>query len=277
MPPKLGIIAGGGDLPRRVIEACRSRGRPYFVLGFEGQTPAETLEGSPHAIVRLGAAGKALKLLKQEEVEEVVLAGPVRRPSLAELRPDLWTARFLARVGTKALGDDGILALIVRELEQKEGLRVVGADDLLPDVKADEGVLGAVRPDEQAESDIGRGFTAARALCALDVGQAVVVQQGLVLAVEAIEGTDAMLARAATLRREGPGGVLVKVGGLKRESRVDLPAVGVATVEAVAAAGLRGIAVEAGHALIIDRAAVVRAADDAGLFLLGVPSQDGHW
>jgi UDP-2,3-diacylglucosamine hydrolase len=270
MRPKLGIIAGGGELPVRIIDACRAAGRPFFVLALEGQTPPETVADAPHAWVRMGAGGKALGILRKANIEELVLAGPVRRPSVAELKPDLWTAKFVARVGIKSLGDDGILGALVRELEQKEGFRVVGAESLLPEVQAPEGVLGKVRPDEQALSDIARGIAIATALCALDVGQACVVQQGLVLAAEAIEGTDAMLARAGKLRRDGPGGVLVKVGIAKIEGRADLPTIGSASIDAAAAAGLRGIAVEAGCALIIDREQTIQAADAAGLFVIGV-------
>ncbi|TVR98330.1 MAG: LpxI family protein [Rhodospirillales bacterium] len=274
MLPKLGIIAGAGDLPVRLIEACRASGRRFFVLALEGQTPEETVIGSPHAWVRMGAAGHALKLLRQAEVEEVVLAGRVRRPSLAELRPDLWATRFIARVGPKAIGDDGILGVLLKELEEKEGFRVVGADSLLPDVLAAAGVLGRIKPDQQAMDDIRRGLEVARALCRLDIGQAAVVQQGLVLAVEAIEGTDAMLERAAGLRRDGPGGVLVKVGSGKQEGRADLPAIGEASVRRAAEAGLRGVAVEAGNAIVIDRERVVTTADAEGLFVIGVSAED---
>jgi UDP-2,3-diacylglucosamine hydrolase len=270
MQPKLGIIAGGGDLPVRIINVCRATARPFFVLALKGQTPVETVAGTPHAWVRMGAAGKALGILRQANVEELVLAGPVRRPSIGELKPDLWTAKFVARVGVKSLGDDGILGALVHELEHKEGFRVVGAETLLPEALAAEGVFGRLQPDEQALSDIKRGIAVASALCALDAGQACVVQQGLVLAAEAIEGTDAMLARAGELRRDAPGGVLVKVGMPKSEGRADLPTIGVASVHAAAAAGLRGIAVEAGCALIIDREQTIQAADAAGLFVIGV-------
>jgi UDP-2,3-diacylglucosamine hydrolase len=269
MQPKLGIIAGGGDLPVRIIDVCRATARPFFVLALKGQTPVETVTGTPHAWVRMGAAGKAIGILRQANVEELVLAGPVRRPSISELKPDLWTAKFVARVGVKSLGDDGILGALVHELEHKEGFRVVGAETLLPEALAAEGVFGRLQPDEQALSDIKRGIAVASALCALDVGQACVVQQGLVLAAEAIEGTDAMLARAGELRRDAPGGVLVKVGMPKSEGRADLPTIGVASVHAAAAAGLRGIAVEAGCALIIDREQTTQAADAAGLFVVG--------
>ncbi len=274
MAPKLGILAGGGELPLQIIEACRQTGRPHFVLAFEGQTPENTVDGTEHAWIRMGAAGKAIKILKKAGVEELVLAGPVRRPSFSELKPDLWAAKFIARVGVKSLGDDGLLGAIIEELERKEGFRVVGAHDVLPAVTPEAGVLGNVQLDDQAEADVERALEVARALCRLDVGQAAVVQQGIVLAVEAIEGTDGMLSRVEGVRRPGEGGVLAKVSVGKAERRADLPAIGETTVAAAAAAGLRGIVVEAGGAIIIDRERTVAAADEAGLFLLAVAAEE---
>jgi DUF1009 family protein len=266
---KLGILAGKGELPARLIAACRASQRPFFVLAFEGQTDVSLVAGVDHGWCRLGAAGTAFKLLRDHGVEELVMAGRMTRPSLAELRPDLRATRFFAKVGVKALGDDGLLSAVVREIEA-EGFGVIGPDSVLADLIAPAGVYTSHSPDAQAQADIAHGARVARSLGALDVGQAVVVQQGLVLGVEAIEGTDALLARCATLHREGPGGVLVKMSKPGQERRADLPTVGVATVSSAAAAGLRGIAVEAGHALIVDRHAVAAAADEAGLFVIGI-------
>jgi DUF1009 family protein len=269
-PPRLGIVAGGGALPGQVAAACQASGRPFFVLAIEGYADPALVVDRPHAWVRLGAAGGlGIDLLKEAGVEDVVLVGGVRRPSLAALRPDRRTALFLARIGRAAFGDDGLLGAVVRTLED-EGFRVVGPDAILREILAVEGVYGAVAPDAAAWADIERGLAVARAIGALDIGQAAVVQQGLVLGVEAIEGTDALVARTAALRREGPGGVLVKVKKPGQETRVDLPVIGTQTVANAAAAGLRGIAVEAGAALVVDRAAVVAAADRAGLFVVGV-------
>lgn len=273
MPSKLGIVAGGGALPRRLVETCRHQGRPYFVLCLEGFAEPEGLIDGPHAWVRMGAVGEAFRILRAAEVAEVVLAGPVRRPSLADLRPDWRGARLLAQAGLRALGDDGLLRAVIHEIEA-EGFHVVGIDDVLDDVLAPEGVFGAVRPDEQALADVRRGVEVARGLGALDVGQGTVVQQGIVLAVEAIEGTDAMLRRCRDLARQGPGGVLVKMRKPGQERRADLPTIGVVTVEAAHTAGLRGIAVAAGGALLVDRAALVDRADALGLFLMGVPDGD---
>lgn len=269
MQPKLGILAGGGELPARIVGACRATGRDYFVLAFEGHADPAFVEGSPHAWIRLGEAGTGMRLLKDAGAVELVMAGPVRRPTLKELRPDWRTTKFFARIGLAALGDDGLLKAVIRELEG-EGFVVVGLDSILTDILAEPGVYGRHAPDAQAESDIRRGIEVARGIGRLDVGQAVVVQQGIVLGVEAVEGTDALIRRCAELRRDGPGGVLVKLKKPGQEGRVDLPTVGVATVRAAAAAGLRGIAVEAGGALIVGRDQMMAEADAAGLFVVGI-------
>jgi UDP-2,3-diacylglucosamine hydrolase len=275
METKLGILAGGGSLPARLIENCRQTGRDYYVIAFKGHTDPGTVEGAPHDWVRLGAAGRAVRLLHDNAVEDLVMAGAIRRPTLSALRPDLWTARFFAKYGAAALGDDGLLSAVVRILEEEEGFRIVGIDSLLPGTLAEAGVLGAHKPDEQALGDIERGIQVARGIGELDVGQAAVVQQSLVLCVEAVEGTDAMLARVPDVSREGPGGVLVKVKKPRQERRADLPTVGSSTVEAAAAAGLRGIAIEAGGTLVVEPEKTVQAADAAGLFIVAVNVPEG--
>ncbi|MBI3453941.1 MAG: UDP-2,3-diacylglucosamine diphosphatase LpxI [Rhodospirillales bacterium] len=271
MPPKLGVLAGGGQLPARVIEAARATGRDVFVLAFEGHTDPATVAKAPHhAWTRLGAVGATLKLLHDHGVGEVVLAGPVKRPSLGEMKPDWRGVRFLARIGARWFGDDSLLSAVVRELES-EGFRVVGADDICAELLTPDGPCGRIAPDTRAEADIARGIAAAREIGRRDVGQAVIVCDGTIAVEEGPEGTDAMLARyAAEGRRGGAGGILVKVAKPGQERRVDLPSVGIDTVHRAAAAGLAGIALEAGNSLIIDRAAVVRAADETGLFVVGI-------
>lgn len=266
----LGIIAGSGTLPRRLIEQCRAAGRDVFVLALEGEAAADTVAGVAHAWCRLGAAAKALELLRRHKVRDLVLAGGVRRPSLLAIRPDWRAARFLAKVGYRVLGDDGLLSAVAKELEI-EGFRLLGAHEVLDDNAAmPEGPLGQMAPDADIAADIARGIEIARAIGAFDIGQAVVVQQGLVLGVEAIEGTDALLRRCAALRRDGPGGVMVKVEKPGQEARVDRPTIGPQTVRLAAEAGLRGIAVQAGATLVMDRDEVIRTADATGLFVVGV-------
>jgi DUF1009 family protein len=269
MPSKLGIIAGGGGLPAQLIHAARAQGRDCFVLAIKNSADPATIEGVDHAWLGLGEAGQAFRLLHEHEVKDVVMAGPVRRPTLTDLYPDWRTARFFAKIGLKALGDDGLLTAVIAEFES-EGFKVVGAHVILGDLLAPEGVWGSVRPDAQASADIAHGVLVAQGLGRLDVGQAVVVQQGIVLGVEAVEGTDALLERVATLKRSGLGGVLVKLCKPGQDRRVDLPTIGTETVRRAQQAGLRGIAVEAGAALVIDFATLVQDTDRAGLFVTGV-------
>lgn len=270
MAGRLGIIAGGGDLPRQVAETCRRGGRTFFIIALEGQGADTWLTPDlPHAIFRMGAAGAMLERLRAEGVTEIVMAGGVRRPSLSDLRPDWYATRFFARLGLKALGDDGLLRAVASLLEE-EGFRVVAIQSLIDDLLMPPGVLTRAMPDERALADIAHGLTVAHALGAVDVGQAVVIQGGLVLGVEAIEGTDALIARTGVLKRDGAGPVLVKRAKPGQDRRLDLPSIGPDTVAACIAAGFAGIAVEAGGGLFVGREDAVQAADAAGLFIAGV-------
>jgi len=266
--PKLGIIAGSGTLPGLLAAACRAEGRPFYVLGLTGFADAATLGAEPNAWIRLGEAPKGFTYLREAGVGTVVMAGGVRRPSLAELRHDLKATAFFARIAARALGDDGVLRAVIAEIE-REGFAVVAPDEVLKDLLAAEGALGQLQPDGDTMADISHGFEVARALGRLDIGQAVVVQQGVILGVEAAEGTAALIARCGPLQHPGRRAVLVKARKPQQDRRVDLPAIGPDTVAQVAAAGLQGIAVEAGGSLVLGRAAVAAAADRAGVFVVG--------
>lgn len=237
-------------------------------MGFAGTAAEEAFGEVPHARVRLGEVGRTIDLLHRAGIEEVVLAGSVARPTLKSLRPDGRALRMLAGLRFSALGDDALLSLIVAELE-REGFRVVGIDSLLADLLAPAGPIGSLGPDDAAHRDIAAGMRAARALGAADKGQAVVVRRGGIVAVEEPDGTDALLCRCIGASSSA-GGVLVKLVKPGQERRADLPTIGPRTVTGAEAAGLRGIAVEAGGTLIIDRARVAAAADAAGLFVVGV-------
>jgi DUF1009 family protein len=273
MPRKLGIIAGGGLLPAKLAAAARAAGRGVFIVGLEGFADPAALAPWPHEMRRLGAAARIIAALRENGCQDLVMIGPVRRPSLLDLRPDAEGAKLLARVGRAAFaGDDGLLAAVIRVLTE-EGFRVIGMHEIMREAVAPAGVLTRTAPDAQAMTDINRGIQVARLLGSADVGQGCVVQQGLVLAVEAIEGTDAMLARAGTLRRDGIGGVLVKLVKPGQDKRADLPTIGPETVRNAAAAGLRGLAFEANATILAERDISLAAADAAGLFLLGLDSE----
>lgn len=266
---KLGILAGGGPLPGHLIEACRANGRAHFVIAFEGQADPSVIGDAPHAWVRLGSVEEALTLLRTQDVEEIVMAGPVKRPSLKELRPDARAAKFLAR-GLLTRGDDGLLGAIVRTLEEEEGLRVVGTDTILTELRAPEGPFGRMEPAETDRADIARGVEVVRSIGALDIGQAAIIRSGIVLGVEAAEGTAGLLARIAAFRGDMSAGVLVKLAKPGQERRADLPTIGPDTIADAANAGLAGIAISAGTTLVIDRAEVVARANAAGLFVCGI-------
>ncbi|MEQ8357811.1 MAG: UDP-2,3-diacylglucosamine diphosphatase LpxI [Kiloniellaceae bacterium] len=271
MTGPLGIVAGGGSLPRRLVEACRTSGRGAFVIAIQGHTEPKTVDGVDHLWIRIGQSEKAVRALQDAGARELVMVGAVKRPSMTELRPDRKTFKFLAKIGFNSLGDDGLLGAVVKGLEA-EGFTLRGVEEFLHDLLAEEGCFGQVEPDEAAWRDIRRGIAVVRAMGAADVGQATVIQDGLVLGVEALEGTDALLQRCGPLRREGPGGVLVKLSKPGQERRADLPTIGVTTMEGAAAAGLRGVAVEAGGTLVVDAPAVIDTADRLGLFLVGLKS-----
>lgn len=269
MPPKLGVLAGGGQLPAHMVSACRATGRSCFVVAFPGFTDAAVVEGMPHMWTPLEKVGAILRRLRDERVEEVVLAGPVRRPSAwLSLRPDWRGVVLLLKMLRRWAGDDHVLSRVVREIEA-DGFRVVGADAVAPDLLMPMGPLGARGPNDEQRASIRRGVAAAHELGRRDRGQAVVVAGTRVVGREGPGGTAGLL-RDCAPNRIARGGVLVKVTKPGQERRVDLPSVGVETVEQAAAAGLAGIALEAGGALVLSRDDVARAADAAGLFVVGV-------
>jgi len=274
----LGIIAGGGDLPRAVAQSARADGRAVFVIGLIGSLDESEawVKTFPHEFASPGAPGQAFKSFRAAGVTEVLLAGKVDRPRFSDLKLDARGVMLLPRALKAARqGDDALLRFLVTMFEE-EGFRAVGVAEAVPGLVCGEGNLGKLSPDENARADMARGFAVVKALGALDVGQAAVVCEGLTLAVEAAEGTDRMIARIGTLREALRGtradrrGVLVKALKPTQDAKTDMPVIGVATLEAAAAVGLAGIALEAGGALIMDKQAVAGCADALGLFVTGV-------
>lgn len=272
---RLGLIAGGGGLPLEIAEHCRRVGRPVFVIRLKGfAEPA--LAGFDGADVGLAELGKCIKALKRAACEAVCLAGRVTRPDFATLAPDLRGLTALpAVIAAARRGDDALLRFLLGEFE-KEGFAVEGAETVMRELSLSTGPLGRHAPSPEQLADAERALEVARAIGRLDIGQGAVVCDGLVLAVEAQEGTDAMLARVAALPAELRGhagerrGVLAKAPKPIQETRVDLPTMGLATVRAAAGAGLAGVVGEAGRLLVLDRSEVVALADELGLFILGV-------
>ena len=269
----LAIIAGGGTLPSALADAAVAQGRAVHVIGIRGEADAK-ISRFPHTWLKWGEVGKLFATLDDQGCRDLVIIGSVSRPDLANVRFDFGAIKNLPfLLGLGVGGDDQVLSSVVRFLEGK-GYRVYGAGEVAPELLAAEGTLGAKAPSPEDRADIEAGFRVVSALGRLDVGQAAVVVKGRVLAVEAAEGTDAMLARCDEMRkgagrRRGLAGVLVKAPKPGQEERVDLPTIGPETVEMAAQAGLAGIAVAAGRVLIADRDATIAAAGQHGLFLIG--------
>lgn len=265
---RLGLIAGGGDVPGNVADAALAAGMDVHILAFEGVTEPSLLERLPHTFIRFDKVGGTVDALRRNQCDVVCMVGKVARPDFGKLRPDMAGISLLPKVvKAAAKGDDALLQVLV-DFFEKKGFRVIGAHEIAGDVLAEPGPLGRHRPSDEDEADIAKAAAIADAIGALDIGQGAVVRQGLVLAVEAAEGTDRMLARCVDM--DGSGGVLVKLTKPGQDHRVDLPTIGVTTVEGASRAGLNGIAVEAGAAMVIDRQATMQKADETGVFIVGI-------
>jgi UDP-2,3-diacylglucosamine hydrolase len=272
----LAIICGGGSFPGAVAEAVARQGRRPVMFAIKGWADPKAVERYTHHWVVLGQIGRFFRIAHAESCREAVFIGTLLRPPLREIRLDWQSIRLLPRLFRMFRGGDDRLLSGIASLLAEGGLRVIGLEEVAPDIIVPDGVLGRYQPSPRDRADIARALATIAALGPFDVGQAAVVANNHVLAVEAAEGTDNLLARIADLRRQGrvvtpPGvGVLVKAPKPGQDRRFDLPAIGPQTVENVSHAGLAGMAVAAGGTIIAEADQAVAAADRAKIFLLGV-------
>ncbi len=275
---RVGIVAGSGALPAEVAASLVKIGhRPFIVLAGGEVDPGTSLTEHEHQTMELENLGALVPVLRRHGVTHLVLAGGIaRRPDWRAIRPSLGLAKLLPRIiASLARGDDGLIKAIVHAIES-HGIKIVGAHEIVPDLLAAAGALTRLKPTRSDHADLHAAAVAARAIGALDIGQAAIAIGGRAVALEGIEGTDGLLQRARDLRSNGriaakTRGVLVKCAKPGQELRADLPTIGPATVEAAHAAGLAGIGVEAGRSIILDQAGVVERADRLGLFVVGLP------
>jgi DUF1009 family protein len=272
----VGIVAGGGTLPFAVADSLAARGPGAVIFALKGACDPERVARFRHHWISVGQIGKATRLFRSEGCRDLIFLGSLARPALSEIRLDWGTLRVMGHVVAAFRGgDDHLLSGIGRILEQ-DGFRMVGVKEAAPDLLMPEGAITRASPDGDAAADIARGREVLGALGPFDIGQAAVVIDGHVVAVEDIEGTDGLLARVARLRADGRirakagRGVLVKVPKSGQDLRFDLPTVGPNTVEGAAGAGLAGIAIAAGNTLVAEPQAMTEAADTAGLFITGL-------
>jgi hypothetical protein len=270
----LAIFCGGGNFPLEVVRAAHAAGRAPFVVGIVGSSdPA--IEAFPHVWAHMGQIGRILSALKERAIADLVFVGAMIRPELADLRIDWGALKRAPELAQLFRGGDNRLLVGIAEMFEREGYRVVGVHEIAPQLLAPAGPIGALAASSEAEADARVGATLLAALSPFDVGQGVVVANARVIAVEAVEGTDAMLARVAELRASrrlgfrGPAGVFVKALKRNQDLRLDMPTVGPNTIEAARRAQLQGVALAAGQVLIADRQAFSRAADEAGVFVVG--------
>jgi DUF1009 family protein len=274
----VGLIAAGGAMPFAVADSLAARGIDVVLFALRGACDPARVARFRHHWISVGQLGRAFKLFRAEGCRDLVFIGSLVRPALSEIRLDWGTLRVLGQVWAAFRGgDDHLLSGIGRILE-RDGFRMIGIKDVAPDLLVPEGCLTRTTPDEAAAADIARGREVIHALSPFDIGQAAVVIDGHVVAVEDIEGTDGLLARVARLREQGrirssaKRGVLVKAPKSGQDLRFDLPTIGPRTIEGAATAKLAGLAVVAGNTLIADPQAVIQAADSAGLFVAGIPA-----
>lgn len=274
----VGIVAGGGAMPFAVADSLAARGRAAVIFALKGACDPARVTNFRHHWIAVGEVGRATRLFRSEGCRDLIFIGNLARPALSEIRLDWGTLRVMAHVlAAFRGGDDHLLSGIGRILE-RDGFRMVGIKDVAPDLLMPAGPITRGTPDDAADADIARGREVLAALGPFDIGQAAVVIDGHVVAVEDIEGTDGLLARVARLRAEGRirakagRGVLVKAPKSGQDLRFDLPTVGPNTVEGANKAGLTGIAIAAGNTIVAEPQAMIEAADKAGLFILGVAS-----
>ncbi|MAP24906.1 MAG: UDP-2,3-diacylglucosamine pyrophosphatase [Rickettsiales bacterium] len=266
---KVGILCGGGLLPKLVAEALQANQQPFFLVVLEGQNQRDWYQNYPHVVVAMGSVGLILKMLRENDVKVLTLAGSVKRPSLDKLKLDWQGVKWLARMKLFRSGDDQTLSWVIDALA-KEGFEVQAPHDFIPQALTPKGVLTTVQPDADAFRDMDRGFDVAKTLGALDVGQAVIVEHGLVLSVEGIEGTAEMIKRTKALKREDKKtGALIKAAKPQQTKLADLPAIGPDTIDQLADCGLAGVALEAGSSLILDLDQTLAKANKKGIFVYG--------
>ena len=269
METNLCVIAGSGILPRKLADNFDPSGDRIFFLAFRNVTDPEVVAGRHHEWLELGEVQKAIDAMHRNNVDKVVMAGPIQRPALSSLALDIRALQMLAKGGLKAFGDDGLLSLVAKEIE-KEGIKVIGIEQILPGVLTEEGLLAGPAPTKISWDDIKRGLQVLNSLGPCDVGQSIAVQEGIVLAIEAIEGTDQMIERAGSLQRNVSGPILIKICKTNQDKRVDLPTAGPETVNNAIRSGFQGLALEANNSLLLDKDRVIEIAEKNAFFVIGV-------
>ena len=261
----ISIIAGGGDLPFKIIEKLNSLNIEYNVVSLFGFGP----ENYPQ--FKIGEIGKILAFIKSKMTTDVVFCGNVKRPSLFSLKLDSIGKKWMKVLGVKAFLGDNALLKGIKELLQKEGLNILSPQNILETLLTPKGILTKISPSDSDLKDIARGMFVLNTMSKADVGQSVIVQEGIVLGIEAAEGTQCLIERCADLKlTEEKGGVLVKTSKINQEQSIDLPTIGKNTILQAEHSKLAGIAIGALKSQVIDFNETINLANEKGIFIIGV-------
>lgn len=267
---KLGILAGKGALPAQLANHCEAQRIPYFMIAFEESLDPDVIAGRDHEVISLGQIGRGIATLKAQDVTDVVMAGHIKRPSLRKLHLDAQAKALLKKLGMNLLGGDDALLRALMHFFEEQGLTVLAAHEILGGLTVSAGVLTKASPDSHDAESIAKAFTTLQHMSALDIGQSLVIEDGLILSVEAAEGTDELIARTAAYAKSPGHSILVKAKKNTQDTRADMPTIGPNTIRALAKHSYAGVAIEADSVLIVERDEVVALANTHGLFVVAV-------
>jgi len=267
----LAIFAGRGQLPKMLIENCQKNGRKFFVFLLEGENYEIDYSAFNPLKLSYGEVEKFLAAVRENNIKELVFIGGVTKPNFSSLKVDKKGTILLAKIlASKILGDDAVLRAVIKFFE-KEGLKIIPINQLLTDLAPKKSTLSKIQPSKEELADIEIAVKAIRAMSNFDIGQSVVVAQKQIIAVEALEGTDNMILRCADLKTEYvKDAILVKLKKSNQSSKADLPTIGVSTINNCYVSGIKGIAIQAGSTLILEKEKVVALVDELGMFLIAI-------
>lgn len=274
---RIALIAGRGNLPIELAYGLKAAGKPPLLVGIE-DTFDDWIYEFDHVLLKWGQFGKLFKILKANDISQMLFAGSMNRPTLNLLTMDWGALKVLPEVLASMIGGDNSLFKGLINVFEKRGVKIIGAHEVMPELLSSPGAIAGRKPNKKAYGNIRKAFEACKLLGQLDIGQAAIAVDGRVVAVEGIEGTDNMLERVEALRlngrlnEKGRNGVLVKTLKPNQELRVDLPAIGPQTILKVHQAGLAGISIEAGFSLILEREETLKLAKQHGIFIYGFDS-----
>jgi DUF1009 family protein len=267
---KIGIIAGNGSLPKQLALSLLDKNIKPYTVALTQIADEEVTEVGEYIWSKVTTVGKIFEFFNQNEIKQIVLVGGMKRPSFASLIPDRTGFKLLNRLRKlNNAGDNSMFNEIIKFIEEN-GFHLLGVDEVLPELLASKGPLAEIKPNKKQLADIEYGYKIAQEIGRLDIGQAAVVQNSATIGVEASEGTDGLIKRCANLQFDGKGAILIKTKKPNQDRRIDLPSIGIKTIETLSQLGYAGVAVEAGSSLIIDKETTLDAATKLGVFVFGV-------